>query len=407
MSELIKILVLPSDTSGIGKYRSLDPHIYLNNHYSDEFFVDIVFDNVENVNFNDYHIIHLHKRLVRGKDTEWQVSKIKEIQKGGSKVVMDVDDYWLLPNGHPLQKSYKDNGYSKNQLSLLRSVDYVTTTTPIFASKLKSIGIKNVIVIENAIDPEEKQFKGETKKTDKLRIGWLGGSSHGEDIKLMDGMSGKMESQFKDKYQFVLCGYDTRGNIIEQTPQGQKKRPVKPWETSWFGYEATLTNKFKNLSDDYREHLLKFNRDLEYDDSNENYRRIWTEPINKYALGYTQFDVSLAPLVENEFNSMKSELKIIEAGFYKKALISQDFGMYSSTLVNAWDRGKFNDKGTAFLISSNKNHKFWFEHIKRLMNNPSLVEDLGERLYESVKDKYHLKTTTEKRKEFYKQLINK
>jgi glycosyltransferase involved in cell wall biosynthesis len=104
---------------------------------------------------------------------------------------------------------------------------------------------------------------------------------------------------------------------------------------------------------------------------------------------------------------MKSELKIIEAGFYKKALISQDFGMYSSTLVNAWDRGKFNDKGTAFLISSNKNHKFWFEHIKRLMNNPSLVEDLGERLYESVKDKYHLKTTTEKRKEFYKQLINK
>ena len=116
MSELIKILVLPSDTSGIGKYRSLDPHIYLNNHYSDEFFVDIVFDNVENVNFNDYHIIHFHKRLVRGKDTEWQVSKIKEIQKGGSKVVMDVDDYWLLPNGHPLQKSYKDNGYSKNQL---------------------------------------------------------------------------------------------------------------------------------------------------------------------------------------------------------------------------------------------------------------------------------------------------
>lgn len=407
MSELIKILVLPSDTSGIGKYRSLDPHIYLNNHYSDEFFVDIVFDNVENVNFNDYHIVHFHKRLVRGKDTEWQVNKIKEIQKGGSKVVMDIDDYWLLPNGHPLQKTYKDNGYSKNQLSLLRSVDYVTTTTPIFASKLKSIGVKNVIVIENSIDPEEKQFKGETKKTDKLRIGWLGGSSHGEDINLMKGMSSRMESQFKDKYQFVLCGYDTRGNIVEQTPQGNKKRPIKPWETSWFGYEVVFTDKFNILSDEYREHLLKFNRDLEYDDSNENYRRIWTEPINKYALGYTQFDVSLAPLVENEFNSMKSELKIIEAGFYKKALISQDFGMYSSTLINAWDRGKFNDKGTSFLISSNKNHKFWFEHIKRLINNPSLVEDLGERLYESVKDKYHLKTTTEKRKEFYKQLINK
>ena len=40
------------------------------------------------------------------------------------------------------------------------------------------------------------------------------------------------------------------------------------------------------------------------------------------------------------------------------------------------------------------------------MNNRSMIEELGERLYESVKDKYHLKTTTEKRKDFYKQLIN-
>lgn len=407
MSELIKILVLPSDTSGIGKYRSLDPHIYLNNHHSDEFFVDIMFDNVESVNFNDYHIIHFHKRLVTGKDTEWQVNKIKEIQKGGTKVIMDVDDFWNLPKGHPLHLEYKERGYAKNQLSLLRSVDHIITTTEIFKKKLNSIGLSNVMVIENSIDPDEKQFKGKTEKSDKLRIGWLGGSSHGADINLMDGMASRMESQFKDKYQFVLCGYDTRGNVIEDTPNGPNKRPIKPWETSWFAYESILTNKYDNLSKEYREHLLKFNRDLEYDDTNENYRRVWTEPINKYALGYTNFDVSLAPLVENEFNSMKSELKIIEAGFYKKALISQDFGVYSDILTNAWDRGNLNMNGNSFMISSNKNHKFWFEHIKRLMNSPALVEDLGEKLYETVKDKYHLKTTTQKRKEFYKQLINK
>lgn len=406
MSEIIKVLVLPSDSSGIGKYRSLDPHIYLNNHYGDEFFVDIMFENVEEVNFKSYHIVHFHKRLVKGKSLEWQVEKIKEIQSHGTKVVMDVDDYWILPNGHPLQRNYKENGYANNQLTLLRLVDYVTTTTPIFADKLKKSGVKNVIVIENSIDPSEPQFSGETQKSDKVRIGWLGGSSHGPDIQLMEGMANKMEVAFKGKYQMVLCGYDTRGFINEMTPQGVRKRPIKPWETSWFAYESVFTNKFKSLDEDYREHLLKFNRELPYDDSEKNYRRVWTEPINKYALGYTKFDISLAPLVENDFNSMKSELKAIESGFYKKALIASDFGPYKMSLTNAWDRGGFNNNGNALLIPSSKNHKLWFDHTKRLINNPSMIEDLGERLYETVKDKYHLKTTTEKRKDFYKQLIN-
>ena len=406
MSEIIKVLVLPSDTTGIGKYRSLDPHIYLNNNYSDEFFVDIVFDDVENVKFNDYHIVHFHKRIVKGKSLEWQLEKIKEIQKGGTKVIMDIDDFWLLPNGHPLQKKYKEGGYANNQLSLLKSVDYVTTTTPIFAERLKKSGIKNVMVIENSIDPDEKQFNGETKDSDKVRIGWLGGSSHAADIQLLDGMVNKLQSAFKGKYQMVLCGYDTRGTMTENTPNGPRRREIKPWETSWFAYEAIFTDKLKSLDEEYREHLLKFTRGVEYDDSDKNYRRIWTEPINKYAMGYTNFDISLAPLVENEFNSMKSELKVIEAGFYKKALIASDFGPYKMSTVNAWDRGKFNDNGTALLIPSSKNHKLWFDHTKRLMNNPSMIEELGERLYESVKDKYHLKTTTEKRKDFYKQLIN-
>lgn len=406
MSEIIKVLVLPSDTSGIGKYRSLDPHIYLNNHHSDEFFVDIVFDNVEDINFSDYHIVHFHKNIVKGKPTDWQVEKIKEIQKSGTKVVMDIDDYWHMPVGHPLHARYKELGYAKHQLSLARVVDYVTTTTPIFAQEIKKIGVKNVMVIENSIDPEEPQFKGITQESDKVRIGWLGGSSHKPDIDLMTGMANRMETTFKGQYQMVLCGYDLRGNITEVLPNGQKRqRPIKPWETPWFAYEAVLTNNYKNLDDEYREHLLKFNKDIEYNDSDKPYRRVWTQPINKYALGYTQFDISLAPLVENDFNKMKSELKAIESGFYKKALIAQDFGPYSMSLTNAWERGGFSDKGNALLIPSSKNHKFWFEHIKRLMNNPSLIEDLGERLYESVKDKYHLKTTTQKRKEFYKQLI--
>jgi len=41
MKEKINVLVLPSDKSGVGKFRSLDPHVMLQNLYPDDFHVDI------------------------------------------------------------------------------------------------------------------------------------------------------------------------------------------------------------------------------------------------------------------------------------------------------------------------------------------------------------------------------
>ena len=40
----IKVLVLPSDRTGVGKFRSLDPHIKLNEMFGDEFEVDINYE---------------------------------------------------------------------------------------------------------------------------------------------------------------------------------------------------------------------------------------------------------------------------------------------------------------------------------------------------------------------------
>ena len=37
MNGKIKMLVIPSDHSGCGKYRSVDPHVYIQEHYGDEF----------------------------------------------------------------------------------------------------------------------------------------------------------------------------------------------------------------------------------------------------------------------------------------------------------------------------------------------------------------------------------
>ena len=42
--EKINVLVLPSDTSGVGKFRSVDPHVKLQNLYPNDFHVDIDYE---------------------------------------------------------------------------------------------------------------------------------------------------------------------------------------------------------------------------------------------------------------------------------------------------------------------------------------------------------------------------
>jgi glycosyltransferase involved in cell wall biosynthesis len=75
--------------------------------------------------------------------------------------------------------------------------------------------------------------------------------------------------------------------------------------------------------------------------------------------------------------------------------------------INAYERGGgINPKGNALLIDENRNHKQWFQHIKRLVNNPNLITDLGERLYETVQ-KYHIENVTKERAQIYREIINK
>jgi glycosyltransferase involved in cell wall biosynthesis len=135
------------------------------------------------------------------------------------------------------------------------------------------------------------------------------------------------------------------------------------------------------------------------------YRRLWTRDINNYARNYNHLDISLAPLVETKFNAFKSQLKAVEAGFYKKVLVAQNFGPYTLDLINVFDGHNINPKGNAVLIDSQKNHKQWHQYIKRLVDNPELITMIGENLHETVKNKYNLRNVTAQRAEFYRSVV--
>ena len=406
----IRILAIPSDNHGVGKFRMLDPFTYIGDKFSSDVHVDIVFNVPNDDNyFSNYDIVVLHS-FIHKTSHEENVKRIKWLKSNGIKVIVDTDDFWKTDHRHPNHETFKKNQLARKRSELLRLADYITTTTPVYRDTIKKLlGVDNVMVFPNAVNEEEKQFQPKPLESDMVRFGWLGGSSHEHDLSLMgDGIS-RVHREFKGKAQFVLCGFDLRGTMRELNRHTGEttERPIRPDETAWSRYESLFTGNDTSLSPEYNAYLKTYTKGSFEGELDQPYVRRWTMDINKYANNYNYFDVSLAPLVKSDFNVNKSQLKVIEAGFHKKAIIASEENPYLIDLISSIEKGGgINPKGNSLLVSSNKNHKQWHQQMKRLINNPNMVTDLGEKLYETVKDKYSLSTVSKNRVEFFKSIIN-
>lgn len=234
---------------------------------------------------------------------------------------------------------------------------------------------------------------------------WIG-NSHKSDLEILTPSMNILHNDEKlhDKYQIVMCGYDTRGFMTEIGPDGQQvsSRKILPSETVWNDFEKIFTNDYnpKLISSDYKKYLEKHsNEEYKNDDVYKgSYIRRWTLPLTRYGEHYNYCDVCMAPLAENIFNEVKSELKIIEAGLKKKVLIAQDYSVYKELLTNDVN---------GILISKKNNERGWYEAIKKLINNPDKVKELSENLYKFVSERYTLEVVTKNRVEFYRDVISK
>lgn len=404
-----KVLIIPTGQEGVGYFRSIKPHTYLREQYPDEFDVHIEHDpTLADGNDEwllDYDLIHYHNKLGEFED---QPALLNKLDQAGVITVMDIDDYWDLPTHHPNYLSFQAQKMHKKILESLKLARNVSTTTQLFADKIRQYN-KRVFVLPNAIDPHERQFKFPLESSHRMRIGWLGGSSHLKDLEILKGLVARLKNDgLMDKIQFVLCGFTTKGQaqVVNKKTGGIQQRPIHPHESQWYQYEKIFTDNYSIVSSRYKDFLMKFTQEEYPDVHNEAYRRVWSASIGMYAANYRLFDIALAPLVENNFNKCKSQLKVLEAGFYKKAVIAQDFGPYQIDGVNAvLHGGEWNTKGNMIMIDSAKNAKDWYKNIKRLVESPELINQLGGNLYHAVKDVYSIDKVTKDRRALYLRLL--
>lgn len=395
------IAVITRERNGVSFHRQFVPHINIAKKYPGEF--EILFrDGVEHITEAEWERINLiHYSGL------FDFQKEDVTRKKGIITVLDKDDYWDIPLYHVKAYEWSMNKYWYRTEISICAADHIICTTPYLAGKVSELN-KNVTVIPNAIDPKLKQFQPNewNLNPDFIRFGWLGGTSHLKDLELMRGSLSKLDKQkeFRRKWQFVLAGMsmtDTELHVmsIDRFTGKQTKVRLPKYETIWGRMERMVTDDYKllDMQHEYVKYLAKFTPNDGEIMNDKVYKRIWGKDLFNYAKGYNEMDVVMAPLVDDEFNKCKSQLKLIEAGFMGRPVICSDIEPYRLDGLN--------EENCIFVKGKDPNE--WYYKMRKLLLNPELIKEMGANLKRDMMAKYDMEKVNETRVELYRELIDK
>lgn len=372
----ILVFLLNDPSSGINKYRISDPHIKLQTLFKDEFYIELAED-VEMLNterIKKFDAIFYHSVMEQIESVANQTTLLKSM---GIKLIVDIDDYFEYHSLHPYFAIAKAIKLKEKTINAIKKADLLTTTTEYYAEILKKFN-KNVVVIPNSVNFKERQYQINNIPHETVNIGYVAGSSHLEDIKLLRGV---MTSMLDKNVQMHLCGF----NSDRQTALN----------SIWHKMEIEFTDNYSFKDNRFIDYLHEFIQEPYPYQNQMKYKRVWTKPINSYCQSYDELDIALAPLQDSKFNYCKSNLKMLEAGAKKKPIIVSGVQPYLGG-----EHGK-----NCLMVDPKKEHKHWMKYVKQLVESEQMRIDLGEGLYEYVYKNFNLDDAVKLRAEIYRNIL--
>lgn len=275
--------------------------------------------------------------------------------KYGIKIVVDIDDHWILYPHHEMAAKWKEQGAHEQIQQWLMDADMVFVTNDrlkIAASNLNS----NVHVVPNSIPFGYEQFRHGNFENSQTDFVYAGGSSHLHDLTLLKPVMKRLGSdlRFTAIGRVILAGYDHQ-----------------------YGVGNTDSVWPKMLS------IVK---------QAVSYGTVPMRNIDQYMDLYDGRAVSLAPLERSTFNACKSNLKVLEAGCKGIPIIASYVEPYIQDI----------ECPGVILCDTSRD---WYEAIKRLLNDPELRRSLAEELKSYVMRKYHMKNTVRQREDLFLSLF--
>ncbi len=266
--------------------------------------------------------------------------------KLGFKLVVDIDDYWELFSQHLSAKTYRDLGVTQVIKNYIKFADVVTTTHNRLRLEIIKIN-PNCYILPNALPFDKDQFTAQRNVNELVTIAHTGSITHFPDMRQLKNPIYELakSKSFKDSTRMLLCGWN------------------KANEFHW-----------KQMADWYTagERL--------------NYKILESMPVDLYMNFYQEADILLAPLLDNKFNRLKSNLKALEAGAKRIPLM-------------AIKRAPYDDIPTVCWVDN------WERDIKRMAFSSQMRTDFGEANAEYVRENYDLFKINEDRFAIYSKLI--
>ena len=237
-------------------------------------------------------------------------------KKKGKKIVFDCDDdYFHLHPSNPVFKNFTPEILS-NIGEIIGEAHALTASVKPLAESYKRFN-DNVHTLPNCIDEKTLSLKIHSPPSSNTFVGWQGGDAHFEDLKSIKSVVNELQKKFL--FELILCGY---------LPPGL----------------------FRNVT--FRK-WIQFTLDLGYLDS-----------IN-------DFDIGLCPLIDDEFNYKKSDLKFLEYSIFEIPTIASKIITYD-TIVH----------GKTGLLARNQSD--WRKYLTLLLQDVEKRKELGKNAREYV-----------------------
>lgn len=260
-------------------------------------------------------------------------------EKYGFRTCCDLDDHWGLDEHHPLYAHYKEVDFVYQQIRHIQRADIVFVTHERLANAVRDYN-PNVEVLPNAI-PRTGQFDIERSPSNAVRLFWQGSDTHEEDIAILQRPLGAL-GPISGKMKMVMAGVAEDSHV-------------------WYKMARIYTADFKT-----------------------QYKLITGASVLGYYEMYKEADVCLVPLVRSQFNSFKSNLKVLEAANMELPVIASMVDPYLDLPIFYCQKGRD-----------------WIRHISDLVQSRRKREEAGQELAEFCAEHYNFTKINEKRNQIF------